>query len=319
MDNKVLILGATGTMGAYLTKKMVAQGYHVDAVSLDDVTSDNPKLNYIQTKNAMDPKFVDEITKNHYDAVVDFMIYNSVSFRQTFPKYLKNCGQYVYLSSCRVYANEESPIRENSPRLSDVTTDAQLLFSDDYCMHKARGEDALRNNPYKNWTIVRPSTTYASVHSQLLTLDWQHWLPRARSGEPVLLYEAAKDIPASLTWGGDVAEMINRLVFNDQAICEDYNVTSSECRTWEEIAGYYKEIYGLNYEWVDELTYQRFRDPSFDPEKSFAPIWQLRYARMFNRVYDNSKMLKATGLRQEDFKTLYQGLLYEKENILKHK
>ena len=63
MDNKVLILGATGTMGAYLTKKMIAQGYHVDAVSLDDVTSDNPKLNYIQTKNAMDPKFVDEITK----------------------------------------------------------------------------------------------------------------------------------------------------------------------------------------------------------------------------------------------------------------
>ena len=46
---------------------------------------------------------------------------------------------------------------------------------------------------------------------------------------------------------------------------------------------------------------------------------QLRYARMFNRVCDNSKMLKATGLRQEDFKTLYQGLLCEKENVLKHK
>lgn len=318
MENKVLILGATGTMGSYLTEKMVAKGYQVDAVSLDVKTSDKPNLNYIQTANAMDPGFVDEIVQNHYDAVVDFMIYNSVSFRQTFPKYLKNCGQYVYLSSCRVYANEESPIRESSPRLSDVTTDAQLLFSDDYCMHKARGEDALRNSPFKNWTIVRPSTTYSSVHCQLLTLDRQHWLPRARSGEPVLLYEAARQIPASLTWGGDVAEMIGRLVFNEKAICEDFNVTSSECRTWEEIAGYYKEIYGLNYEWVDELTYQRFKDPSFDPEKSFAAIWQLRYARMFNRVYDNSKMLNATGLRQEEFKTLYQGLLFEKENILKY-
>lgn len=48
-----------------------------------------------------------------------------------------------------------------------------------------------------------------------------------RSGEPVKLYEAAKDIPASLTWGGDVAEMIRRLLFQSQALGEDYNVTSS--------------------------------------------------------------------------------------------
>ena len=67
---------------------------------------------------------------------------------------------------------------------------------------------------------------------------------------------------------------------------------------------------------MDELTYQRFKDPSFDPETSLTAIWQLRYARMFNRAYDNSKMLEATGLKQEDFLTLYQGLSYEKDSIL---
>lgn len=316
MDKKVLILGATGAMGRYLTKKTVAAGYDVDAVSLDHVVSEQPNLHYIQAKNAMDPAFVDEIVKNHYDCVVDFMIYNSISFRETFQKYLANSGQYIYTSSCRVYANEDNPIRESSPRLLDVTTDRELLFSDDYCMHKARGEDALRASKYDNWTIIRPSTTYSTRRCQLLTLERNHMLPYMRSGEPVLLDEAARNIPASLTWGGDVAEMIFRLIFNDQALADDFNVTSSECRTWEEIAGYYHEIFGLNYEWVDGMTYQRFRDPNFDPEKNLAAIWQMKYARLFNRAYDNSKMLAATGLKQEEFLTLYQGLSYEKDSIL---
>ena len=316
MSRKVLLLGATGAMGSYLTEKLVDDGCEVDGVSLDACESKRPNLRYIQAKDAKDPKFVDEITKKHYDAVVDFMIYNSISFRNTFPKYLSSAGQYVYLSSCRVYADEETPIREHSPRLVDVTTDPQLLFSDDYCMHKARGENALRASRFHNWTIIRPSTTYSRRRCQLLTLERGKILSCIRSGQPALLYDKARDIPASLTWAGDVADMIRGLLFNDKALCDDFNVTSSESQTWETIAGYYRDLFGLRYEWVDELTYQRFRDPAFDPEKSLTAIWQLRYARMFNRVYDNAKVLAATGLKQENFLTLYQGLQHERETIL---
>lgn len=316
MSKKVLILGATGAMGRYLTQKCVDAGYEVDGVCLEDVVSRYPNLKYIKAENAKSSAFVDELVKKHYDCVVDFMTYDSISFRNTFYKYCENSGQYIYTSSCRVYANEANPIVESSPRLSDVTTDPQLLFSDDYCMHKSRGEDALRASKYKNWTIIRPSTTYSSKRCQLLTLERGKILKHIRSGMPVLLDEAAKDVPASLTWGGDVAEMIFRLIFNDRAICNDFNVTSNESKTWSEIAGYYNDIFGLKYEWVDGVTYQRFRDPKFDPEKSLGAIWQMKYARLFNRQYDNSKMLAATGLKQEDFLTLYQGLSHEKESIL---
>ena len=192
-------------------------------------------------------------------------------------------GQYIYTSSCRVFANEENPVRENSPRLLDVTTDRQLLFSDDYCMHIARGEDALRASKYRNWTIIRPSTTYSVKRCQLVTLERPTILQHIRSGEPVLLPEETRHVPASLTWAGDVADMIHRLMFNDRAICEDFNVTSSESHTWEEIAGYYRDIFGLKYEWVDALTYHRFRKPDFDPAKDLAAIWQLKHVRMFNR------------------------------------
>ena len=51
-------------------------------------------------------------------------------------------------------------------------------------------------------------------------------------------------------------------------------------------------------------------------EKSLAAVWQLKYARMFNRIYDNSKMLAATGLKQENFLSLYDGLKHERETIL---
>jgi len=183
-------------------------------------------------------------------------------------------------------------------------------------MHKARGEDFLRAGQYKNWTIIRPSTTYSRKRCQLLTLERPKILSHIRSGEPVLLYEKARDIPASLTWGGDVADMIMGLLFREDALGQDFNVTSSEGQTWGTIADYYHDLFGLSYEWVDEVTYQRFRDPHFDPETSFAAIWQLRYARMFNRVYDNSKICRFTGLKQENFLTLYEGLKHERPTIL---
>ena len=36
--------------------------------------------------------------------------------------------------------------------------------------------------------------------------------------------------------------------------------------------------------------------------------WQLEYARMFNRITDNSKVLKATGMKQEELTPLYDAL-----------
>ena len=39
-----------------------------------------------------------------------------------------------------------------------------------------------------------------------------------------------------------------------------------------------------------------------------ATRWQLEYARLFRRITDNSKMLAATGLKQEQFMPLFDAL-----------
>ena len=313
---KILILGGTGIMGAPLTEKCINAGYAVDVVSLDAPESHHPNLRYIQTKDARNAEFLTGLLQNHYDVVVDFMTYSSVHFRRIAPLFLNACGRYFYLSSCRVFADEQVPITESAPRLIDVTDDQELLVSDDYCMHKARGEDFLRACGKNNWTIVRPSTTYGHYSAQLLSLSLPLMLKAKEAGKTILLHEKAQNISASLTSGDDVAEMLLRLLFLPQAQGNDYNVTSSESHTWSEIAAYYREIFGITTEWVDEDTYLRFRNPDYDPVAHKWMKWQMHYARLFRRVYDNSKLLAATGLRQQDFLPLYDGLLDIRNHIL---
>ena len=127
---KVLVLGATGAMGMYLVPELVSMGYQVDAVSLDERVSDHPNLTYIQA-NAKDMGFLAEILQNNYDAMVDFMVYHTPEFRERYMLLLESVRHYIYLSSYRVYADEQHPVTETAPRLLDVSDDEEFLATDE--------------------------------------------------------------------------------------------------------------------------------------------------------------------------------------------
>ena len=143
MAKKVLILGATGAMGQYLTPMLAELGYDVDAVSLDDMTSEKPNLRYIKA-NAKDKATFKQLLSNNYDGMVDFMIYPTADLPYYVPFALKNVGHYIYLSSYRAYDNKEHPVRESSPLLCDSADSVLLRNSDDYSVYKGRGEKILR-------------------------------------------------------------------------------------------------------------------------------------------------------------------------------
>ena len=157
---------------------------------------------------------------------------------------------------------------------------------------------------YNNFTIVRPATTFSEMRYQLVTLEAKHTVGRASKGKKVIVPIQAKDKPATLCWGGDVAKMIARLMFKPETLREAYNVCSSESHTWGEIADYYKDLCGLEAVWVDKEDYLKVKEA----EVTTASRWQLEYARLFRRITDNSKMLAVTGLKQSDFMTLYDAL-----------
>ncbi len=309
---KVLVIGGTGAMGTYLVPELLELGYQVDAVALDKPISTNERLTYIQT-NGMDISSMSEIIKKGYDAIVDFMIYPTREIFEPFlSAYLANTGHYFYLSTYRIYANEEHPIKETSPRLIDVSRDEVLLNSGDYCIYKAEGENFLRAQEKKNWTILRPAITYSKRRFQLVTLEMNVVVRRMLEKKPVFIPEAALDIEGTMSWGGDVGRMIARLVFNPAAYGEVFSVCTAEHHSWREIAEMYKRIGGLEYIPVDTETYLDMIGG--DRVRSRQ---QLVYDRMFDRIMDNTKVMNATGMKQSELMPLERGLAYELSGLPK--
>ena len=305
MDKKrVLVLGSTGAMGQYLVPKLADRGYLVDAVSLDEETPCSENVRCIRA-NAKDEAYLAElVTKGQYDGIVDFMIWANYEFPRLYKLFLENTGHYIFLSTYRVYAGE-SPITEESPRLLDVSEDAELVASNDYCIHKARGEDILTASDYENYTIIRPAITYSKMRYQLVTLEAPLTVGRALAGKTVLLPEEVKNVQATMTWASDVADMIEGLLFNPRAMKETFTVSTAETHTWGEIASFYEQLVGMKIKWVNKEIYIKALGGSVGVR------WQLDYDRLFERVVDNSKVLRVTGLRQSDFMPLFEGLKYE--------
>ena len=172
---KILILGGTGAMGVHLVNLLSSNPNCRITVTSRSRREGKDNVSYVQG-NGHDIAFLNTLLKDKYDVIVDFMNYHTEEFRERYRILLNACGQFVYLSSSRVYADSDSPITEESPRLLDVTTDAEYLRTDEYALAKARQENLLRESEHKNWTIIRPYITYSEIRLQLGVLEKEAWL-----------------------------------------------------------------------------------------------------------------------------------------------
>ena len=313
---KVLLLGGTGAMGVYLIPELLNKGYKVDVVSLDDVKSENPNLSYLKM-DCKDIGVQKKLLENKYDAVVDFLIYNgdpNTEFKPRMEQFLANTGHYVYFSSYRVYADEEHPIKETSPRLLDVSENADFLAvaNNEYSLYKAEGEELLKKSGKKNYTIVRPAITFSKRRFQLTTLEADVLIARMQDGKKVVLPEAAMDKQATMSWAGDVAKMLCAIVLNEKAYGEAYTLATAEHQTWREITKIYAEIGGLKYITVDTDTYLNIVNPG-----SPYARYQLEYDRCFDRIVDNSKILELAQIKQSELMPIKEALKMEFEALPK--
>lgn len=306
-NKRVLLLGGTGAMGVYLAPKLVNLGFEVYITSRSAKESSEPKIHYIQG-NAKDWDFLSDILLDNYDAVVDFMVYQTSEFAERYEKLLDSTKHYLFLSSYRVYGdNKGNPISETSPRLLDSVQDPKYLATDEYGLTKARQENLLVGSDRKNWTILRPAITYSKTRFQLGTMEANEFLYRGLQKKKIIFPKQMLQKEATMSWAGDVAEMIARVVLNEKAMGEIFTVSTGEHHKWEEIMNYYVDILGLKVTIVDLEDYKRI----------IGRPWQIKYDRMLDRVIDNSKILSVTGMKAEDLMPLYEGLRIELAGFVK--
>lgn len=308
-NEHILVLGATGAMAVYLIPELLNKGCKVVGVSLDDAVSNNENLTYIKA-DASDIDFLKSLCEQKFDAIFDFMIYNSVEkFRLYYKLFLENTRHYIFFSTYRVYAGD-TPITENSKRLLDSKLPDDFQTQYEYSIYKAEEEDLLRSSFYRNYTIVRPAITYSKRRFQLTTLEAAVLIYRMKTGKTVLLPEGAMKKQATMSWAGDVAKMLCAIMLNEKTYGEVYTVSTAEHMTWEEVAKIYEEIGGLKYITVDNDTFL-----DIIAGGSVYAKQQLFYDRCFDRIVDNSKILALCGMKQEELTPLKEGLKREFENV----
>ena len=299
---RVLVLGGTGAIGSHLCRKLASAGTEVVCTTrTPHNSSEYQTLTYI-TGNAKNKDFLQSLLHENWDAIVDFMSWFTDEFRDNYESILSSTSQYVFTSSYRVYA--ESPvIHEDSPRLLDVVDNSKYLATDEYALRKARCENMLFSLSENNWTVVRPAVTYDGITGRLQfgVLEQGEWLWRAINGVPVPMPTEMLRKQATMSFAGDVAEMIARLIGKPEALGETFTVSGSDHITWLEVVQAYSSILPFN---LCECSADKFISAR-------GREYQLRFDRMFNRVVDNSKILKVTEVDSSTLTPMTDGLKRE--------
>lgn len=311
INKSVLLIGGGGTLGTYTAKELLRLGCSVDIICLEDKVSDDEKLKFY--KGNANLEFLQDFLKvKHYDGIVNFIHYPDVSVYPPVHKLLiSHTDHLIVLSSYRVYADLQHPITEDAPMLLDVSEDKKFLEEETYALSKAKLERFLNTEcKGENWTAVRPVISFSKYRFDLVTYYGHALMERIKSGEIIPLPEQAKNLTAGLDWAGNSGKLIANLLFKKECFGEAYTVSSAQNLTWGEVTDLYSELMGARFCWVTLPEYLKATD-NFN-------YYALMYDRLFDRLVDNSKILKATGLENKDFTSIQEGIkieyeLYKKE------
>lgn len=256
--------------------------------------ADSDKIHYLHG-DAHEELFLREVLKNRYDVIVDFMSYSAEEFYGRVDLLLASCAQYVFLSSSRVYAESAEKLTEESPLLLDVCENKKYLKTAEYALDKAREENILKGKEVHNWTIIRPYITYNSNRLQLGCYEKEDWLYRALNGKTIVFMEDIARRRTTLTYGQDVAEVMGDLIGKENAKGEIVHIASDDSITWGEILKIYLEV-------IEDMTGRRVQVLWLKDYKKMEAVmnpWQVRYDRLYNRMFDSKKSDKICGKNHE--------------------
>ncbi len=318
-EKNVLLIGGGGTIGTYVAKELLEMGCSVDIICLEDYTSDNPKLRYFKAPVSVD--FIRGfLLDKYYSAIVDFVHHNVpeeyIAYHMQFaPK----TDHEIFISSIRAVSDTGKPITEENPLMIDVIEDPEyvkkyfdhpigrnFIEKDRYSLSKGRCERYLRRvSKFRNWTIIRPMINTSEKRFDIVHYTFQQVVEAAKEGRTLYLPEICKDKVAGLEWAGNTGKMIANLLFKEECMEEAYMLSTGHRMTWEYVANVYSELLGVKFEWLSQEEYTKVRG------------WGdgLIYDRNYDRSCDNTKILRDTGLKPEDFTPFKEAIELELKKV----
>ena len=126
-DKRVLLIAGGGTLGTYVSEELLRLGATVEVICPEEKVSHNNRLIFHRSL-ATEELLCNLFSEKSYDGIVNFIHYGDLeSYKKIHPLLIKNTDHLIFLSSYRVYANEQHPVTESAPRLLDVSTDTYFL------------------------------------------------------------------------------------------------------------------------------------------------------------------------------------------------
>lgn len=280
-------------MGVPLSVILSSSGHNVSIttrnsdVVLNSIHShDSSHIKYIYG-DAMDIDFLVEcLSRNCYDAIVDFMNCSTELFKERIQIILKSTGHYYFISSARIYANE-SPLNERSHRILDVCKDEEYLKTDEYALAKARQEDILYSLKHKSWTIIRPYITYSDERLQLGFYEKERWIHRAILGGRIPFSKTILNKTTTMTNANDVAQVLSTIITNSLLQGDVINPVTDESMSWKQVFNIYADVISDQFGKrpglveVDESVFLKRYEPS---------KYQITVDRVYDRKFKNNKL-----------------------------
>lgn len=287
---RILILGGTGAIGVPLVNYLAERGHDVYVTTRRKQTQSRENVHYL-IGNAREIQFISEIIglqeEKRFDVIVDFMVYTSKEFEERVELLINNSKRYIFVSSSRVFASEEGAITEESVRLLDCTEDAEYIKTDEYALAKARQENILRKSSKKNWIIIRPYISYNEKRLQLGSLEKELWLFRALNGKSIVFSKDIADKYTTMTYAGDVALRMVKVIEDEKIVEEDFNIVTNEFVKWEKVLEIYLDT-------IEQCIGSRPKVFMTDDYRHIAKAvrnpYQNKYDRLYNRKFNNAKI-----------------------------
>ena len=244
---KALFIGGTGTISMAITRLLAGMPeWELYLLNRGNRRYDLPEGIKTIEADINDEALVDEkISDMRFDVVCDFIGFVKEQLERDYRLFRGKTKQFMYISSASAYQKPLSDYRitEGTPLVNPYWEYSRnKIACEDYLMKLYREEGF----PV---TIIRPSHTYDERSVPLVVHGDRgsfQVIRRMQLGKPVIVHGDGTGL-WTMTHNSDFAKAFVGLMGNVHAIGENYQITSDETLTWNQIYQTIADCLGVEY------------------------------------------------------------------------